>query len=75
MKFIAPLACILVFTAPGPPANGAVTRGPYVQMGTTTTMTVVWRTDAPATLNGYYSCFAGLSHGTRNWNIFFRAEP
>ena len=28
-----------------------------------------------ATLNGYYSCFAGLSHGARNWNIFFRAEP
>jgi hypothetical protein len=44
----AAVALVLVATLPAPALAVSLTRGPYLQLLTTTAVTVVWNTAAPA---------------------------
>lgn len=67
MKRLLILASALCVVLLSPLAQAAkVTRGPYLQMGSDTSMTIVWRTDEPTT--------AKVEYGQREGTLDQRAE-
>lgn len=44
---LAAVGCVALWASPGEAQGQTVTRGPYLQLGTSTSMVIVWRTDSP----------------------------